>query len=208
MASERSRLVGVQTQETHVLVIPQEASINVDSDGAVVTRGLSRVVRVTQIRRIVGVQSVEAVENQEDDCASCCKATFLLLLALVLVAVSLSMIIIGSLYFNECPAQKNIPIYLVVAGVVLLLVFLSPCCHSESWESCYICFLGLACLFLMAWSIAGAVWVFNVERVDTNDPLSAHYCNHIVYTSAKYFAGIGAVLIIALCCCRCCSSSG
>ncbi|XP_064481802.1 transmembrane protein 272-like [Ornithodoros turicata] len=209
MASERSRFqVGVQAQETQVYVIPQEASINVNSNGHIVTRVLSRVVRVTEVRRIVGVQRLQTIENPGNGCALFCKAmvtVFCLLLALAVLAAALSMIIIGSLYFNECPAENKIPIYLVVAGVVLLLVFLISCFKPKYLESLSAYVVVLCLFFLMGWSIAGIVWVINVQHMDFNEPLSPHYCNRMVYKATTYSAGIGASIAILMCCAGCSS---
>ena len=36
----------------------------------------------------------------------------------ITVIVPFSMIVIGSLYVDECPTENNIPVYLIVGGLI------------------------------------------------------------------------------------------
>ena len=48
-------------------------------------------------------------------CAILCGSCIITVLS-VLIAMSIAMIIIGAIYKDDCPIQKNIPIWLMVAG--------------------------------------------------------------------------------------------
>ncbi|XP_064481820.1 uncharacterized protein LOC135394776 isoform X2 [Ornithodoros turicata] len=196
-------------------VIPQEASTNVDSDGQVVARELARDVRVTEVGPSVRIQRHEARDcNCDCDCPSCLSEPVgwcILLTAFIISVPALAIIIIGSVHFHECPAMENLPIYLIMAGVLLLLLLLSPLClceqdYCEPFKLCYICLLAVLCLLLAIANISALVSVFSPQEiVNTSNPRSPHYCNNIVYTSAKYSACITAPFSFLICC-RCCYS--
>ncbi|XP_064481806.1 uncharacterized protein LOC135394772 isoform X1 [Ornithodoros turicata] len=206
MASERTPLVGVKAQETQVHVITQEASMNgaisTRTLSSLVRAFQARRIDGNQRREAteneahihlrtldddeVGSMRHTDQENQDCCCAPCCKALYAeflrwiarlaIAVALVVFAVALPMVVIGSVYFNECPAEKSIPIYLIVAGVVLLLMFLG--------------------ILLV---------VINVQHMDFNDSLSPHYCNRVVCIStATYSAVVGASSAVFLWYCDCC----
>lgn len=43
--------------------------------------------------------------------------------------------ILGVMHLHECPAQKNLPIYLIVMGVFTLVKFMSLVCQSCTKKS-------------------------------------------------------------------------
>ncbi|XP_064481803.1 uncharacterized protein LOC135394771 isoform X1 [Ornithodoros turicata] len=198
-----------QTAEPKQILKRQEdVSVDVDSHGVMETRRmLSRTVLVTERVESRTPQCPEVTVNQENYFSACSKATFLCLLPLPVLAVALFMIITGSLHFN-CPAEKHIPVYFIVAGVVLLLEFLLVLLglrYSPQSGLCYKSLFVVTCLFFVGWSITGTVWVFSVKHIVTNDVLSPHYCNLILYASSTYCAGVGVILSIVLCYCAFCS---
>ncbi|KAM4617945.1 transmembrane protein 272-like [Discoglossus pictus] len=116
-------------------------------------------------------------------------------------ALSIAMIIIGSMHVDNCPVEPKIPIYLIVAGVVHLVAFsLIPLkMAAEKVAYSIESFLGL---FSFCWFIAGSVWVF---RIYQDNPRG---CNDLVY---KFAFGILifeyiflAIVVAAFCLFTCC----
>ncbi|KAH9489786.1 hypothetical protein Btru_036549 [Bulinus truncatus] len=108
----------------------------------------------------------------------------------ILMAVPVSMIVMGALYKNDCPAEHMIPIYLIVAGsfgsAKTLFSLFQRCRMSEEereedqkrvnpLETIVSC-------FLLAWFITGCVYIYRIKaEVDFTDTSSEHYCNETLY---------------------------
>jgi hypothetical protein len=120
---------------------------------------------------------------------------FTILLA-VLVAVPVSMIVFGAMYLNDCPRQRYIPIYLLVTGcfgvarltVDILQRICSAICYEKAKKTPK-CLRKLnhalntvvGC-FLMAWFIAGNVWIFSIYRdFEPDHSSSSKYCARTLY---------------------------
>ncbi|KAM8939266.1 transmembrane protein 272-like [Pelodytes ibericus] len=120
---------------------------------------------------------------------------------LLWTALSIAMIIIGSMHVDNCPIEPKIPIYLIVAGVFHLLAFaLSPL--KLVAEKLAYAIEGVLGLFSFCWFIAGSVWVFRVYQKNPR------HCNDMVY---KFAFGILifeyiflAFLVATLCVCSFC----
>ncbi|XP_060886916.1 transmembrane protein 272-like isoform X1 [Labrus mixtus] len=126
----------------------------------------------------------------------------------IVCVLPFAQLLIGAKYQFDCPAQRYIPIYLLVAGVVtLLLAMLSicPCTagfgnHSKTWS----CFVSV---FFFCWFIAGNVWIYSIYEPNYNKtaPINT-YCNKTLYlfafwtTNANYIL-LGLLLVSS--CCRC-----
>jgi len=140
---------------------------------------------------------------------------FLVLLGLCSF-VPLLMVIIGSIYAHDCPAQNFIPIYLIVGGVVgLVKIFSSLYYRWKYWkkgnprpETMNPSPLdGLLNLFLLGWFIAGCVIVFGIYTPEFNDNLAANYCHYVVYWFAFIVLVMELIFLLTmgflLCCCGC-----
>ncbi|VDH95339.1 Hypothetical predicted protein [Mytilus galloprovincialis] len=103
-------------------------------------------------------------------------------------------IIIGSrsLYLHDCPAQRYIPIYLIVAGVFSLVKDLSSLlqkCKAKRTEeeqeggAPTNFFDGLVGCFLFAWFICGNVWIYSTHNHFSTDSTKADFCEPIVISS-------------------------
>ncbi|XP_071970416.1 transmembrane protein 272-like isoform X2 [Engystomops pustulosus] len=93
------------------------------------------------------------------------------------VAFSTTMIVIGSLYRNDCTTEPMIPIYLIVAGATYLfsivLLILKICALKLTfWLEV------IVSLFSFCWFTAGSIWVFTIYHDDSRD------CNNIVFNFA------------------------
>jgi len=138
---------------------------------------------------------------------------------LVLCGIPIAMIVIGATHLNDCPIERFIPIWLIVAGSFatfngLSTFFARVRAHwnkSEEvpWEltPCD----GLIGCFLIIWFICGTVWVFMSYGNLSEDPASLSYCDPMVYEFAFWiivfaycFLWLG---VLGWCCCRLCCST-
>ncbi|XP_004919217.1 transmembrane protein 272 [Xenopus tropicalis] len=117
-------------------------------------------------------------------------------------ALSVAMIVIGSMHVGNCPREPNIPIYLIVAGAFHLVGFcLIPL--KKAAEKVTYALESIIGLFSFCWFIAGSVWVF---RIYPDDPRA---CNDMAY---KFAFGILifeylfiALVLFSVCLCTCCA---
>ncbi|XP_068117636.1 transmembrane protein 272-like [Hyperolius riggenbachi] len=124
-----------------------------------------------------------------------------LISVIIWTPLSIAMIVLGSLYIDQCPIQPLIPIFLIVAGAVHLLGFvlmpLQFVCPKVTYT-----IEGIVGLFSLSWFIAGSVWVFSIYQ--TNPKL----CHDTLYKFAfgilifEYiFICIAVVMICLFTCC-------
>ncbi|XP_075251027.1 uncharacterized protein LOC142343190 [Convolutriloba macropyga] len=127
--------------------------------------------------------------------------------------VPIAMITVGSLRVNDCPAESQIPIFLIVAGLVLVLKntlslvqqvkrYRQDNAEEQTKKHPG---EGIIDAFLLIWFIAGNIWVYReYNDVNYDDPLSKNYCDKLVYLFA--FWSITTVYIfcaLAMTCCCC-----
>ena len=74
---------------------------------------------------------------------------------------------LGSYHINDCPVETKIPIFMVVSGVAAIMFIVFSYCFQvySRWEragltKCSIALSGILFVFIFAWNIAGAYWVF------------------------------------------------
>ncbi|XP_050417593.2 transmembrane protein 272 [Patella vulgata] len=144
---------------------------------------------------------------------------FTILLGIV-IAIPVSMIAIGSIHISNCPAERYIPIYLIVAGCFglwrNLTSFIPRFCKDDKEakgeeegekKSKSGRYLHLIDCFLLAWFIAGNVWIYQIYgHIDYTDPTSNDYCHHTVYTFAFWITTSVYIVIGSMCFCICCGS--
>ncbi|XP_078518269.1 transmembrane protein 272-like [Lissotriton helveticus] len=107
-------------------------------------------------------------------CATQCFKWLLGLMSLVWIALSIAEIVIGSVYLQQCPAQRFIPIYLIVNGVTVIIMSLLSIVAGLRPNKLVYGILALLSLFWFAWLITGSVWTFPLYPNYTN-------CNRTVY---------------------------
>ncbi|XP_068115663.1 transmembrane protein 272-like [Hyperolius riggenbachi] len=121
---------------------------------------------------------------------------------LLWTALSIAMIIIGSMHVDNCPVEPKIPIYLIVAGVFHLVAFVLIPLKLIAEKVAY-AIEGVLGLFSFCWFIAGSVWVF---RVYQDNP---RRCNDLAYKFAfgiLIFEYIFLAFVVAVVClCTCCA---
>ncbi|XP_072168458.1 transmembrane protein 272-like [Diadema setosum] len=146
----------------------------------------------------------------------------------ILNGIQIAMIVIGSLYLYDCPAQRLIPIYLIVEGSFFIVKSIFdlkariqrqklPAEEQQEykpplWERIITRTVGT---FLFAFFICGNVWTYSIYRPNSLDPSAADYCHRTLYDFA-FWNITGTYIIIAVfqCCCltacfiACCACCG
>ncbi|XP_063242855.1 transmembrane protein 272-like [Bacillus rossius redtenbacheri] len=128
----------------------------------------------------------------------------------VTIVVPICMVVIGSIYLNECTQGEYIPIYLLVGGgfgILKQLLHLSTRVrqHQEEQEEERLRQSPTQTLlncFMLGWFIIGSVWVYK-EYEPNYDPSQGKYCNRTLYQFAFWLitSVYIALGIITLCLC-------
>ncbi|XP_076145857.1 transmembrane protein 272 [Alosa pseudoharengus] len=119
-----------------------------------------------------------------------------LIATIVVVNIILWMILItaigmGTMHLNDCPIQRNIPVFLIVTGVGGLLSLMLAYTKNILQEGgihllCSICSI-ICYTFLMFWLIAGSKWIYSLYPPNY-DPLNKDgYCQKKLYLFAFGF---------------------
>jgi len=134
----------------------------------------------------------------------------------LVLAVPIAMIVMGSRYLHECPAEPYIPIYLIVGGCFGVLKNLSNIgqrmknrqdnrddenAKTNPFDSMLNC-------FLCAWFIAGNVWIYRTYNKFNNDRESDNYCNETLYWFAFWLTTVTYIIMGTTCLCICCAGVG
>ncbi|XP_070552895.1 transmembrane protein 272-like [Ptychodera flava] len=144
------------------------------------------------------------------------------------MAIPIAMIIIGSIYKDDCRAEPYIPLYLIVSGAFsIAFFFLSACAGDKkrrlvtdggedddsSSYSCAKFLSSLISLFLLAWFIAGNVWIYGTYEPDYSNTEADDYCHKTLYLFSFWLMNATYILLGLTCClgclaciCACCCS--
>ncbi|KAG9351686.1 hypothetical protein JZ751_022937 [Albula glossodonta] len=128
--------------------------------------------------------------------------------------------VLGTIYLNDCPAQRYIPIYLLVSGVFAVFLAVLSClpCTKESEDgeqnalsSICTAWNSLVSLFLFCWFIAGNVWIYSIyaPSYDQTDPkhcnktlyLFAFWTTTLVYIMLGVLMAVGCLVLVCMCLC-------
>ncbi|KAF8371344.1 hypothetical protein PRIPAC_77773 [Pristionchus pacificus] len=128
---------------------------------------------------------------------------------------SVALIVVGIVNFDKCPAQPNIPIYLIVAGATALGSSMLSCCCGSSCTSvvgtgadrreepmCGRLINSLASLFGVAWLIGGMVWTIGASPTFDDSSLTS-YCDYSTYVMAYVSFALLLLSTVLGCCCVC-----
>ncbi|XP_061103809.1 transmembrane protein 272-like [Conger conger] len=137
----------------------------------------------------------------------------LVLSKLIMLAIPITQIVLGTIYLDKCPVQPYIPIYVLVSGVFTMVLSLLSClpCARESEEpqnplsSICTAWNSLMILFLFCWFIAGNVWIYSVyaPSYDPND--LTQYCHKTLYLFAFWLTTLVYILVGVLLVGGCCA---
>ncbi|CAF0807845.1 unnamed protein product [Adineta steineri] len=150
-------------------------------------------------------------------------STYFLIALCIILVLPILQLAIGIAYYNQCPVNFYIPIYLIVTGacgcagvgLTIIIVVAFICCIKQDSiaGSCFNgCVIGivlfiifLMSFFLFAWFIAGNVWVFGAkDKVTYDNVQSPNYCHQTLYQFAFWIIIITYILMIVSCCASCC----
>ena len=117
----------------------------------------------------------------------------------------------GAKYKNQCPVEEKIPIYLIVAGAVVvfrILISLGQRAkqsgnqdeeeQKRKWPLEYI----LYC-FLFVWFICGNVWIYQNYEPNYLEIRDPGYCHKTLYLFAFWITTATYILVGLWCCCGC-----
>ena len=121
---------------------------------------------------------------------------------------------LGAKHKDDCPIQKYIPIYLIVLGsfgILRNIIGLYTQIKKRSGENsdeendakkstCE----GIIDCFLLAWFIAGNVWIYSNYEPNYTDPNSSDYCDKTLYLFAFGLTTASYAFVGLVCCCMCC----
>ncbi|XP_078323497.1 transmembrane protein 272-like isoform X1 [Crassostrea virginica] len=131
----------------------------------------------------------------------------------IILAIPISMIVMGGVYYNDCPAEWRIPLYLIVGGSVGIIKNFSSLCQKvkndrdnaedENVKTTKVDSL-LNC-FLLAWFIFGNVIIYRTYGEFTPDKgvNPERYCNQTLYDYAFWLTTATYILLGSSCCCIC-----
>jgi len=129
----------------------------------------------------------------------------------LILAIPVSMIVIGSYHLHDCKAEKMIPIYLIVLGVVGLVKNLlnlgkkmkahltgdDDATRESTRESSLD---NLITLFIVIWFIAGNVWIYRVYMPTDEE------CNTHLYLFAFWLTTSTYIVVCLLVSCILCAA--
>jgi len=135
----------------------------------------------------------------------------------ITIVIPMSMLIIGAMYQQSCPAEPYIPIYLVVGGTFWCLKKMMKYgfrCKGRDEEaderrlrqSPVNILMLLIGFFLFAWFIAGCVWIYRIYPPNYTDKDNAEYCNKTLYLFAFWLITSTYIILGLLTSCLCCIS--
>ncbi|XP_068115722.1 transmembrane protein 272-like [Hyperolius riggenbachi] len=146
-------------------------------------------------------------------CGSCCQFTIKRLLETLFfffwTAIGVAFIVVGAIHLHDCPVERYIPIYMIVAGAFYFSywVYLPLECFFPMVRRILMLLTGL---FMFAWFIAGSVWVFRVYDISERACHKGMYLFVFSILIIQWiFIAIGLIgmLISCLCCENSCLNS-
>lgn len=190
---------------------PSAATIAVEDDVGGTTPDGARTRKLAHIKKRV---------SQEFTDSTRCQKALKCLIHTVGATMPYVAILMGAIYLDDCPAQRMIPVHLIVAGVTASLMHLStsidvyrklPYLKQEKKPAIYT----LVSLFLTVWMILGCVWTFGIFTPVTDpgemynlqyNSFGMGYCKKPIYWFAFVFNLVSLISFLGgwiLCCCMC-----
>ncbi|XP_070552905.1 transmembrane protein 272-like [Ptychodera flava] len=129
-----------------------------------------------------------------------------LVVAGISLSVLIAMIVIGAIYKDQCPAQPNIPIFLIVGGTVTIVSFFLMIYtghkRRRGMKKDYDrakCWCGLIGAFLVVWFIAGNVWIYGTRyKPSYTEPNPFIYCHKGLYLFSFHLLNVTYILIFVI----------
>ncbi|CAJ0599207.1 unnamed protein product [Cylicocyclus nassatus] len=132
----------------------------------------------------------------------------------VLNIVPILMIIIGALNRDDCAVNSNIPVWLIVTGIVSLVrsainfFYRFKDQQKQRRPILVRLFDGMLSVFFAIWFILGSIWVYWAYNHVSYDPHDGpYYCDQLTFVFTFVFITVSYVLMFLTCmffCCCCC----
>jgi len=134
----------------------------------------------------------------------------------ITIVIPVCMIVIGSVYFHDCPAEPYIPIFLIVGGSFSVFKYLIGVLSrvrraetgAEQDPQPTHPVQSLITFFLCGWFITGCVWVYRIYWPATQEEMvgTERYCNPVVYIFAFWLITTAYIFLGLFTSCICCFS--
>lgn len=133
----------------------------------------------------------------------------LVILTLVVLGVLTAAIGIGANFLRDCPVQPNIPVYLIVLGVFVLLALIGSLgllygLHAkDTYEMLLLSVLVISVsfilyLFIVCWFITGSFWIYSVHPPSYDPTTEQNYCNKTLYLFAFWLNTVCYSCLLAI----------
>ncbi|XP_067663618.1 uncharacterized protein [Haliotis asinina] len=128
----------------------------------------------------------------------------------IIMAVPVTMIVMGCMHLFDCPAEQYIPLYLLVGGIALSAKFIKAFLEMYTCKDC--CMVeqgrgknaleGILDFFIVGWFVAGNIWIYQTQgHFDSRNPESPNYCSPYVFYFAFWLTTSVYILLALLLCC-------
>ncbi|XP_065348461.1 transmembrane protein 272-like isoform X1 [Cloeon dipterum] len=121
-----------------------------------------------------------------------------------ILSVMVGMVVLGALYFHECPAQPMIPIMLIIGGTVLILLNIINCAkkkpQGEEERKKSSTGKKLFTFLFILWLGLSSYWVY-VQYKPSSNPEDQDYCNPVLYNFYFWFLNVTNVILLLSCIC-------
>lgn len=149
--------------------------------------------------------SIQGIKENIEERANHPTTSGTLVLFLILNAV---MLIVGSIKKDDCPTERLIPIYLIVAGAVGVVSKLLPFLNRKLELKCLTVVMYVLYVFEFVWMVLGSYWVFkNYKPIFDDNGDRRWYCNRTAYYLAFGLLTVNWILlgitVILVCCAFC-----
>lgn len=134
----------------------------------------------------------------------------------ITIVIPVAMIVVGSVYFHDCPAEPYIPIFLIVGGSFSVFKYLIGVLSrlrraetgSDQDPQPTHPVQSLITFFLCGWFITGCVWVYRIywPKTEEQHEDSSEYCNRVVYIFAFWLITTAYIFLGLFTSCICCFS--
>ncbi|CAL4086502.1 unnamed protein product [Meganyctiphanes norvegica] len=137
---------------------------------------------------------------------------FLVILTLIIV-LCFAMIIIGGINMHSCPVEPYVPVWLIIAGMCLLVLAVQGAKYITEEETPVFlgCLFGINLVFHATWFVSGCVWVYGIyepnyyilQTTEFGNVKTVNYCDYTVYMFSLWllnlgFIGIGIIVCFSI----------
>jgi len=117
--------------------------------------------------------------------------------------LNLIMLIVGIIKRNECPIQKLIPIYLIVAGATGIVSKLLPFINRRINITLITYIIYTLYIFEFVCMLIGSYWVYSIYKPNFNEGIRP-YCSKTAYYLAFWLLTVNwvllAITVVLICC--------